>query len=679
MEKVEKIGVEAADTLSHPGTILAQLSRYLGILSVVTMLVSVNIEVFGRTLFDYSTIWVTEVSTYLIVAITFLGAAYVASKNAHVSVDLVPARLSPALRKNVMVATNWMAVFVCIVVLWKTTAFFLESFQNASRSWSLLNTPLWIPQSTICIGMFFLVLFLVFKIKTESNQNSAATTLAIFPILAAILFSVVDGLGQMPGAMGSISGIYIIAGLVVASCFLVSGPNTIMILMALVLPLIVLFLLSDSSDLTLKAAVLIGALFFLLLAGLPVVFTLFFIGIVTMWFWLPPISLTYIGERAWGAVNTFELTAIPMFVLMGAILVRSNASGEMFTAARKGLGRVAGGLAHASIAASGIFAAVSGSSLATAATMGRVAGPEMMKEGYRPELAFGVLAAGGTLGILIPPSIAMIIYGPLAGVPVTDLFLAGILPGLLMIAAFVLVVVLWVTIDPKAAPEGKAFSWIDKLYSLKGVAPFLALMAMVLGSLYLGIATPTEAGAVGVFGALLISLLRRTLSLKEFLAAVEDAALATSMLLMIAVGAAIMSFGVDYLSMPQQLVLFVQSLGLPDLGLFIAIVILYLILGMFVEPISMVLMTLPVILPVIIAAGWDPLWFGVILVMLVEIGLITPPVGMIIYVLAGVTEGEVSIGQISIGTIPFVGAFLAMVFVFFALPELITIIPDMTK
>jgi len=665
--------------LSQPGTILAQISRYLGILAVVAMLASVNIEVFGRTFFNHSTIWVTEVSTYLIVAITFLGAAYVASKKAHVSVDLIPTRLHPALRKPVMQATNWLAVFVCIIVLWKTTLFLFESFQAASRSWSLLNTPLWMPQSTICIGMLFLILVLISELKIGSGQNNRSSALAIFPVLAAVLFSVVDGFGQMPGVLGPISGMYIIAGLVVASCFLVSGPKALMILMALVIPLISFFFLTDFSDLTLKAAVLVGALFFLLLAGLPVVFTLFLIGIIAMWFWLPPISLTYIGERAWGAVGTFELTAIPMFVLMGAILVRSNASGEMFAAARKGLGRLPGGLAHASIAASGIFAAVSGSSLATAATMGRVAGPEMMKEGYRPELAFGVLAAGGTLGILIPPSIAMIIYGPLAGVPVTDLFLAGIVPGLLMIVAFVVVVVIWVTIDPKAAPEGKAFSWIDKLYSLKGVAPFLALMAMVLGSLYLGIATPTEAGAVGVFGALLISLLRGTLSLKEFLAAVEDAALATSLLLMIAVGAAIMSFGVDYLSMPQQLVLFVQSLGLPDLGLFIAIVILYLILGMFVEPISMVLMTLPVILPVIMAAGWDPLWFGIILVMLVEIGLITPPVGMIIYVLAGVAEDKVTLGQISIGTIPFVGAFLAMVFVFFALPELVTFLPDMTK
>jgi tripartite ATP-independent transporter DctM subunit len=368
-----------------------------------------------------------------------------------------------------------------------------------------------------------------------------------------------------------------------------------------------------------------------------------------------------------------------MFVLMGAILVRSNASTEMFTAARMGMGRLRGNLAHASILASGIFAAVSGSSLATAATMGRVAGPEMMREGYRPELAFGVLAAGGTLGILIPPSIAMIVYGPMAGVPVTDLFMAGIIPGLLMIAAFSLVVLVWSTFDRSAAPGGQPVALREKLAALKGVVPFFVLMALVLGSLYAGIATPTEAGAVGVLGALLISFARRTLSLPEFIAALEEAVTATSFLLIIAVGAAIMSFPIDFLSMPQALVTFVQSLDLSDIGLFIAIVVLYLILGMFVEPISMVLMTLPIILPVIEAAGWDLLWFGVVLVMLVEIGLITPPVGMILYVLSGVSEGRTTLGQISIGTLPFVGAFLAMVLLFFALPDLVTFLPELLR
>lgn len=536
-----------------------------------------------------------------------------------------------------------------------------------------MNTPLWIPQSAAVAGLAGLVLALAFSEDARSNGP------ALLSVIAALVFAALEATDFLPLNPSPLQSVVCLGLLTALGAALSGGGPTLVVSGLILVPVTSLFVLSENADLALKSTSLIGILFFLLFTGLPVVFSLLSIGIFAMMFWLPPVSLNTIGERTWEAVNTFELAAIPMFVLMGAVLVRSNASSEMFTAARTGMGRLRGSLAHASILASGIFAAVSGSSLATAATMGRVAGPEMMREGYRPELAYGVLAAGGTLGILIPPSIAMIVYGPMAGVPVTDLFMAGIIPGLLMIAAFSLVVLVWSTFDRSAAPGGLPVPLREKLTALKGVVPFLILMTLVLGSLYAGFATPTEAGAVGVLGALLISFARKTLSLPQFIAALEEAVMVTSFLLIIAVGAAVMSFPVDFLSMPQALVTFVQSLDLSDIGLFIAIVVLYLILGMFVEPISMVLMTLPIILPVIEAAGWDLLWFGIVLVMLVEIGLITPPVGMILYVLSGVSEGRVTLGQISIGTLPFVGAFLAMVFLFFALPDLVTFLPEVLR
>jgi tripartite ATP-independent transporter DctM subunit len=238
-----------------------------------------------------------------------------------------------------------------------------------------------------------------------------------------------------------------------------------------------------------------------------------------------------------------------------------------------------------------------------------------------------------------------------------------------MMAVFSMVVVLWLAIDRNAAPAGTSYSLAQKFSALKGVLPFLLLMTIVLGSLYAGIATPTEAGAVGVLGAVLISVLRGTFSLNEMLASLEEAALATSFLLLIAVGAAVFSFAVDFLAMPQALIAFMKALDLSSFGLFLAIVAVYLVLGMFVEPISMVLITLPVVLPVVLAAGWDPLWFGIILVMLVEIGMITPPVGMILYVLSGVSNGRATLGQIAAGAMPFVVAFLAMIFVFYAQPS----------
>lgn len=664
----DDIKLEAVPLTAFPGAVAA-ISRWLGIFAVFAMLASVNLEVIGRSFFGYATIWVTEVSTYLVVAITFLGAAFVAGRDGNVRVDLLLNRFSPERQADVKSSMSWMALFVTLVTLWKVTGFWIENYESGARSWSLLNAPLWIPQAASVIGLAGLSMAL------GPGGDAKFGIWAWVATGLAIAVAVLAGAQIFPMRLDPMSGVLTFAVLTLASAALSGGTRTLKILVVTVAPVVILFWSTAGAGLSLKSACLIVVLFYLLFSGLPVVFTLLTIGIFSMLIWLPPIALSAVGERAWDAVNTFELAAIPMFVLMGAILVRSNASSEMFLAARLGMGRLRGSLAHASILASGIFAAVSGSSLATAATMGRVAGPEMMGEGYKPELAYGVLAADGTLGILIPPSIAMIVYGPLAGVAVTELFVAGIL----MILAFVFVVLAWIGIDKSAAPAGEGVTWGEKFRAMKGVVPFLILMVLVLGSLYAGIATPTEAGAVGVLGALSISFARRTLSLSEFVGALEEAVMATSFLLMIAVGAAVMSFAVDFLSMPQALVSLVQSLELSDFGLFLAIVILYLILGRFVEPISMVLMTLPIILPVISAAEWDLLWFGIVLVMLVEIGLITPPVGMILYVLSGVSDGRATLAQISMGTLPFVGAFLAMVFLFFFVPELVTLLPELMR
>ena len=659
---------------------LAGGSRWLAIAAVLAMLVSVNIEVIGRSFFGHATIWVTEVTTYLVVAITFLGAAFVASREANVRVDLVLDLLPQGLREPVLKAQSWLSAFIVLTVLWKLAGFWFGNLESGARSWSLLNTPIWIPQIPAVAGMAGLAVVLMPGLSSGARPRNPT---GYAPALLGLAYALAEAVQFLPAVLTPFQSVLLLLALTALSALLVSGWRTVLAMAAMLLPALLIFAATRDAALAVKAAGLVAVLFLLLLAGLPVAFSLLAVGLTTMVFWLPPVALNYVGERAWGAVSTFELAAIPMFVLMGAVLVRSNASSQMFAAARLGMGRTRGALAHASILASGVFAAVSGSSLATAATMGRVAGPEMIAEGYRPELAYGVLAAGGTLGILIPPSIAMIVYGPLAGVPVTELFMAGILPGLLMILAFAIVVLIWVGLDPSAAPTGRGADPNAepgaRRRALIGVAPFLGLMTLVLGSLYAGFATPTEAGAVGVLGALAIGLARGALSLREFAAALEEAVLATSFLLMIAVGAAVMSFGVDFLSMPQALVATLNAMQLSDLALFAAIVVLFLFLGMFVEPISMVLMTLPILMPVIVAAGWDPLWFGVILVMLVEIGLITPPVGMILFVLAGVSNGQVPLGRIAVGTLPFVAAFLGMILVFFAMPGLVTLVPDLLR
>lgn len=659
-------------SITQLASCIACISRMAGIVAVLALLVIVNIEVIGRSVFDEATIWVTEVSSYLVVAITFLSAAYTVFKESNIRVDLLLNRFGETTQRELQIALNWLSAFIVLVVLWKFSAFWQENFRADIRSWSLLNTPVWIPQLSVLIGLIAMLGILC------GNLSKQVGHLALLPVLLALVVLLCDSFNLYRWSLTSTQGLLLCA-LMLAFSAALSKWRVARITWGAMLGLMVIFWGASEKALAIQSIVLIAVLLLLLFIGLPVVFSLFSVAVLVMSFWLPGVSLNAIGERTWGAVNTFELAAIPMFVLMGVILVRSNASSEMFTAARLNMGRVPGSLAYAAITASGIFAAVSGSSLATAATMGRVAGPEMIDQGYKPTLTYGVLAAGGTLGILIPPSIAMIIYGPMAGVAVTELFMAGIIPGLLMIVAFALVVFVWSLIDRRAVPSSSPVPIIEKLCSLVGVLPFLALMLTVLGSLYAGIATPTEAGAVGALGALAISLLRRTLSVKSLIVALEEAAITTSFLLIIAVAAAVMSFGIDFLAMPQALVGYVDSLDLSDFGLFFAIVILYLVLGMFVEPISMILMTLPIILPVISAAGWDPLWFGIILVMLVEIGLITPPVGMILYVLAGVAGAKVKFSHISLGVLPFVGAFLGMIWLFFGFPSLVTWLPELLR
>ncbi|WP_458792471.1 TRAP transporter large permease subunit [Yoonia sp. MH D7] len=375
------------------------------------MLVSVNYEVIGRSFFGHATIWVTEVSTYLVVIITFIGAAFVASRDGNVRVDLVLKLFSEQRQIEIKNSLTWIAIFVALVALWKVTGFWKENFDSGARSWSLLNTPLWIPQLSAVIGLAALVLAMTF------NETAKFGVFAALPVLAAMVLAMIDGTGLLSFGLSPSTSILCLGVLTIISAGLAGGVRALIVVGIVVIPVVILFILTNDAGLSVKSMALIAVLFFLLFSGLPVVFCLFAIGIFAMIFWLPPVTLNYIGERSWEAVNTFEFAAIPMFVLMGSILVRSNASSEMFEAARLGMGRIRGSLAHASIFASGIFAAVSGSSIATAATMGRVAGPEMIRAGYKPELAYGVLAAGGTLGILIPPSIAMIVYGPLADIP----------------------------------------------------------------------------------------------------------------------------------------------------------------------------------------------------------------------------------------------------------------------
>ncbi len=306
--------------------------------------------------------------------------------------------------------------------------------------------------------------------------------------------------------------------------------------------------------LPLVGGALVATLLLLLLLGVRVALTLGIVGLLGLMFLLPQPQLSVVAERSWNSVNTFTLTAVPMFVLMGALLIRSGVTREMFDALTRWFGRVPGGVAHATVGASAVFAAVSGSSLATAATMGKVACPEMVRRGYSTRLTYGVVAAGATLGILIPPSIAMIIYGTTVGVPVTKLFMAGIFPGIVLSLGFMGGVALWSTLRPEATPAGESSPLAEKLRGSVAVMPFALIILVVLGSLYAGVATPTEAGAIGAVASLVVCLARGMLDWRGLYDTAAETVRITSFLLLIVVGAAIMSWVFDFLRVPRTLV-----------------------------------------------------------------------------------------------------------------------------
>lgn len=383
--------------------------------------------------------------------------------------------------------------------------------------------------------------------------------------------------------------------------------------------------------------------------------------------------LTYIP---WNTTTTLTLIALPLFILMGEILLRSGVTERMYETLAKWLNFLPGSLLHTNVVASGLFACISGSSAATAATIGGVAMPFMRSKGYDRRLTLGSLAAGGTLGILIPPSIVMIVYGVIASVSIGKLYIAGIIPGLFLMLAFLVVIGVSAKLKPEAAPKEPPSSWKEKFTSLLGLAPVLALIGVVLGTIYMGVATATEAAAFGVTGAFLLALVYRRINKQMLRETFLATATTTAMIMFILVGAFLLQFVVAFLGLPSAMTKYVISLNLTGLEVVLIICVLYLVLGMFMESLSMVVVTIPVLLPVLQTLGVDLIWFGVIVVILVETALVTPPMGLNLFILQGLTRTEGDKGTHSIevfmGVLPFLIALMLILGLIIAYPQIAT-------
>ena len=421
-----------------------------------------------------------------------------------------------------------------------------------------------------------------------------------------------------------------------------------------------------------------------LLAGLWIGFSLFAVGVTGMLLFktnLPPVISIWdkigglVANSAWNSLNSWSLTALPLFILMGEILFRTAISTRLLNGLAPWLTNIPGRLLHINVVACSLFAAVSGSSAATTATVGKITLDELSKRGYDRSLAIGSLAGAGTLGFLIPPSLIMIIYGVLSDTSIGKLFIGGVIPGLLLASFYSLYIMIRAKMKPNIVPLAKEeYSNSERFASLKDLAPVLLLVFIVLGGIYLGFTTPTEAAAIGVLGALLLALAYRNLTWQNFKEALLQAVQTTAMICLIIAGAAFLAQVVGFVGIARGISEYIVSLNMSPYMLLVVLGIMYLILGMILDGISIVVMTLPIVLPIVTGAGFDALWFGIFLVIMVELSQITPPVGFSLFVIQGIAYEPVV--NIIKSTLPFLIIMVLMVVLLTLFPDLVLYLPN---
>jgi len=430
---------------------------------------------------------------------------------------------------------------------------------------------------------------------------------------------------------------------------------------------------------TLIGLIGITALFLLIFSRMPIAFIMLLVGFVGFgWIVSFDATLNLVARDLFSVFSSYNLTVIPLFVLMGQVAFHSGISTRLFGAAYKFIGHIPGGLAVAAIGACAAFSAICGSTNATAATMASAALPEMKRFNYQPGLATGAVAAGGSLGILIPPSVVFIVYGILTEQSIGKLFMAGLLPGLLLTILFIITIMIWTRFKPDIGPKGERTPFKEKIASLSGLVETLILFSLVMGGLFAGLFTPTEAGSIGAFGTIVLALIRKKLSWRGFTAALFETTRITSMVLAIVAGATVFGHFLAVSRIPFDIANWIAGLHLPAVAVMFLIILIYLIGGCFIDALALIMLTVPIFYPVVVKLGYDPLWFGVIIVLITQIGVITPPVGANVYVVSGVAR-DVPLEVIFRGVFPFLIAMLAGILLLMPFPQVALWLPSLIR
>ncbi|WP_432696566.1 TRAP transporter large permease [Marinobacterium sp. YM272] len=414
----------------------------------------------------------------------------------------------------------------------------------------------------------------------------------------------------------------------------------------------------------------------MMLIGMPIAVAMAAVGIIGGVLAYGAPFMDSISPVVWGVQNNFLLTSIPLFILLGELLLRAGIADGMYRAFSAWLGRLPGGLLHSNIGTCALFAATSGSSVATAATVGTVALPSLNSRGYRMSTALGSLAAGGALGILIPPSVNLIVYGSLTNTSIGQLFVGGILPGIILTLLFMFFIALS-SIWTKEATDAESVSWAERWRLSLDLIPPLIVFLVVMGSIYLGLATATESAALGVVTALIFAGLKKRLTWPVLQTCFIQTARVTGMILLIITAAFILNLTISLTGVAEEMSEWITSLGLTPTGFLFALVVFYIVLGMFMDVLSMQVATIPITYPMAVALGIDPIWFGIFVVMMCEMGLITPPVGMNLFVVQGIRPDNGSIADAMWGALPFALLMLAFTLLLIAVPGIVTWLPGL--
>ena len=637
MSSAIRVGDVLASIASGLKRFIHPISKYLGYLGAVLSLCMAAVIILDLVLrlgFNRPMAGILEYETFLLVVITFLSLAQTMIRRRHVAIDLVTSRFSPKTKTFFGAVFSIFGTFLFSLISWRLAVRTVDAFGNGSAA-GVTEIPLYPFYFIAALGCALITLVLLEDLLNclggilKNEKNPWLWFSAILAVsIAVLIFPVLLKLGAIK--LGSMT----------------TG------LLFLVLMLVMMML------------------------GFPIAFSMGLTGVLGLWYLTGfKISMGALSISVYDSVSEYYLCVVPFFILMGLLCLKAGVSRSLYKASHAWFGQMPGGLAVGTVLGCGGFAAICGDSMATAATMSSVSLPEMKKDHYDDALATGSVAAGGTLGILIPPSIGFIAYGIITEQSVGQLFMAGMIPGLLLMVLFAVTVYIRCRMNPALGPAAAASTLSEKMASLKDVWQVFLLFCVVIGGIYSGLVTPTEAGGVGAVGALVIAALSREFSWKGLLEALIGSIEMSTMILTILIGVTILGNFVTLTQIPMELAAFLEGLNVSRYVLFVLILLLYLFLGMVMNIIPMIMLTLPILFPTIMALGFDPIWFGVIMVIMMEMGQITPPVGINVFVIHGVADG-VPMSTIFRGVLPFLLVQVLVIVILCLFPDIALFLPN---